>query len=264
MTKPLTESVLRRLTSEAFVTYLGQAERFECTLRPGCCSVTTGEPVADLNYIVAGHGATESGAFGAACTTFISKSLPFLAILFPEAGSGVVQTAADLGLVHVVDFPFMVREDAPIDPEGNDSVVVRRASGLAAAEANAQVLSSGFGMPVDAVRRVLPASLVDAPNVDVFLASIEDDVVGTVTVIHQGDTAGIWSMATDSYAAALRRRSTVAVDGIGRGANAGRSSLLPGRDARRLPALREHGLRDPHRHEGLGLRRNPSGLAFGR
>jgi ribosomal protein S18 acetylase RimI-like enzyme len=101
----------------------------------------------------------------------------------------------------------MVREDAPIDPEGNDSVVVRRAIGPAAAEANAQVLSSGFGMPEDAVRRVLPASLVDAPNVDVFLASIEDDVVGTVTVIHQGDTAGIWSMATDS----TRQRS-----GIGR------------------------------------------------
>lgn len=181
MSKPLTESVLRRLTSEAFVTYLGQADQFECTLRPGCCSVTTGEPVADLNYIVGGHGATESGAFGAACTTFISKSLPFLAILFPGAGRGAAQTAADLGLVRVVDFPFMVREDAPIDPEGNDSVVVRRAIGPAAAEANVQVLSSGFGMPEDAGRRVLPASLVDAQNVDVFLASIEDDVVGTVT-----------------------------------------------------------------------------------
>jgi GNAT superfamily N-acetyltransferase len=146
-------------------------------------------------------------AFGAACNTFISKSLPFLAILFPGAGNGAEQTAADLGLIHVVDFPFMVREDAPIEPEGNDSVVVRRAIGPAGAEANAQVLSSGFGMPADAVRRVLPGSLLDAPNVDVFLASIEDDVVGTVTIIYQCDTAGIWSMATDS----ARQRS-----GIGR------------------------------------------------
>ena len=197
-------------------------------------------------------------------TTFISKSLPFLAILFPEAGSGVVQTAADLGLAHVVDFPFMVREDAPIHPEGNDSVIVRRASGLAAAEANAQVLSSGFGMPVDAVRRVLPASLVDAPNVDVFLASIEDDVVGTVTVIHQGDTAGIWSMATDS----TRQRSGVGrrllSTALAEARTQGVRRFFLGRDARRLPALREHGLRDPHRHEGLGVRRNPSGLAFGR
>jgi GNAT superfamily N-acetyltransferase len=118
----------------------------------------------------------------------------------------------------------MVREDAPIDPEGNDSVVVRRAIGPAAAEANVQVLCSGFGMPEDAVRRVLPASLVDAPNVDVFLASIEDDVVGTVTVIHQGDTAGIWSMATDS----TRQRS-----GIGR-----RLLSTALADARRLGARR--------------------------
>ena len=32
----------------------------------------------------------------------------------------------------------------------------------------------------------------------VRLASIGDDVVGTVTLIHQGDTSGIWSMATDT------------------------------------------------------------------
>ena len=41
----------------------------------------------------------------------------------------------------------------------------------------------------------------------VRLASIGDDVVGTVTLIHQGDTSGIWSMATDT----TRQRS-----GIGR------------------------------------------------
>ena len=130
-----------------------------------------------------------------------------MAIIFPEAGSGVEQTAAELGLVHVVDFPFMVRHDAPIEPEGNDSVVVRPAIGPQAAEANVRVLTSAFSMPEDAVRRVLPASLVDAPNVDVFLASIDDVVVGTVTVIHHGDTSGIWSMATDT----TRQRS-----GIGR------------------------------------------------
>jgi hypothetical protein len=113
MSKPLTESVLRRLTSEALVTYLGQADQFECTLRPGCCSVTTGEPVADLNYIVAGHRATENGAFRAACTTFISKRLPFLAILFPGAGPGATQTAGDLGLAHVVEYPYMFRQSGP-------------------------------------------------------------------------------------------------------------------------------------------------------
>ena len=207
MSKPLTEPVLRRLSSEALVTYLGHAERFECTVGPGVFAGLTGEAVADLNYVVVGRGANDSGQFEAACASCISRNLPFLAIIFPEAGSGVEQTAAGLGLVHVVDFPFMVREDAPIEPEGNDSVVVRRAVGPEGADANARVLSSAFGLPLDSARRALPASLLDGPNLDVFLASIGDDVVGAVTLIHQGDTSGIWSMATDT----TRQRS-----GIGR------------------------------------------------
>lgn len=207
MDKPLTESVLSRLTSEAILTYLGQAENFEYTMHPGCASGLTGESVADLNYIVAGLGASARGHFAAACTAAISRDVPFLAIIFPEAGRDAEETAADLGLVHAVDFPFMVRDDAPIEPAGNESVVVRRSSGVAAAEANVRVLSSAFGMPADATRRVLPPSFMDTPNVDLFLARIGDDVVGTVTLIHDGDTSGIWSMATD----ASRQRS-----GIGR------------------------------------------------
>ena len=53
----------------------------------------------------------------------------------------------------------------------------------------------------------MPATLLDALNLDVFLAFVGYEVVGTVTVIHQGDTSGIWSMATDT----TRQRS-----GIGR------------------------------------------------
>ncbi len=207
MSKPLTESVLSRLTAEALVTYLGQSDRFELTMHPGCCLGLTGEPVADLNYLVAGRGAGDGDHFAAACMTCISRSLPFLAMIFPEAGDSVERRAADLGLVHVVDFPFMVRDDAPIEPEGNDAVNVRRASGPDGAEANVRVLSSAFVMPEESVRRVLPASLVDSPNLDIFLASIDDEVVGTVTLIHHGDTSSIWSMATDT----ARQRS-----GIGR------------------------------------------------
>ena len=207
MAKLLTESVLRRLTSEACLTYLGQAEKFELTMYPGCCSATTGEQVADLNYVVAGSGASDGDHFADVCTACIARNLPFVAMIFPEAGGAVERRAEDLGLVHAVDFPFMVREDSPIEPDGNESVVVHRAEGAGGAEANAQVLSSAFSMPVDAVRRVLPASLVDTANLDVYLASIGDDVVGTVTLIQQGDTAGIWSMATDT----TRQRS-----GIGR------------------------------------------------
>jgi ribosomal protein S18 acetylase RimI-like enzyme len=48
---------------------------------------------------------------------------------------------------------------------------------------------------------------VDAPNVDVFMASIDDEVVGSVSLVHHGDTSSIWTMGTDP----ARQRS-----GIGR------------------------------------------------
>ena len=45
---------------------------------------------------------------------------PFLlAIGFPGAASAVEAAAARLGPAHVVDFPFMVRDDLPLEPSGN-------------------------------------------------------------------------------------------------------------------------------------------------
>ena len=198
MAKPLTESVLCRLTSADLVACLGQAERFEVAMHPGCCLALCNEAVADLNFVVAGRGASVSAHFAEACQTCISRNQPFLAMIFPEAGSGVEETAADLGLIHVIDWPIMVRDEALIEPAGNDTVVVRPASGAEGADANARVLNSAFGMPYDCVRRVCPPALMDSPNLDIFLATIDDVAVGAVTVTYHGDTSGIYAMGTDT------------------------------------------------------------------
>ena len=63
MSKPLTESVLCRLTSESFVTYLGHAEAFEFAMHPGVSVGITGEAVADLNYVVASRRPQHGGHF---------------------------------------------------------------------------------------------------------------------------------------------------------------------------------------------------------
>ena len=102
MPKPLTGSVLSRLAAEALATYLGQAELFVLAMHPGCCLVLSGEPVADMNYLVAGRGAADGDHFAAAFMSGISRGLPFLAIVFPEAGDSVERTAGHLGLVHIV------------------------------------------------------------------------------------------------------------------------------------------------------------------
>ena len=207
MSAVLTEAVLHRLSSQALLAYFGHAPQFEFSMHPGCASLDSGMPVADLNYVVAGQGANHDNHFADACRTFLSRDVPFLAIVFPGSGTEVDATARDLGLAYVVDFPFMVRDDTPVEPEGNASVFVRRATGIEDVRANARVLGSAFGMPEDVAGQVLPASLFDAPNVDTYLASIDGDVVGSVTLVHHGDVTGVWSMATDT----ARQRS-----GIGR------------------------------------------------
>jgi predicted N-acetyltransferase YhbS len=182
--------------NDAMLNLVGQSPRGEYVAYPGCCLALSGEPVADLNYVIAGRGANDGGHFATACSTCISREQPFMALVFPEAGGAVERTAAELGLVHVVDFPFMVRDDSPIEPGGNAAVVVRRALGSDWVDAVARVQASAFGMPEDVARRAMPASFVEGPNLDLFLASINDEVVGSVVLTHHGDTSGVWAMGT--------------------------------------------------------------------
>jgi GNAT superfamily N-acetyltransferase len=196
MSKPLTESVLRRLTAEAFISFLSESEKFEAISHPGCTMALCNEPVADLNGIIVGRGASEEH-FTGVCRTCLTRELPFLAIVFPEAGEQIKEVAAGLGLVHAVDFPFMVREDSPIEPGGSDTVVVERVSGTEAAMESARVLCGAFNMPEDSVRRAMPPSFLESPGVDVFLARLDGRAVGSVTLTHHGDTTGIWAMGTD-------------------------------------------------------------------
>ena len=94
MPKPLTGSVLSRLAAEALATYLGQAEAFEVAMHPGCCLVRSGEPVADVNYLVARRAAAEGDHLAAACISGISGGLPFLPSSLRRPVTSVKRTAA--------------------------------------------------------------------------------------------------------------------------------------------------------------------------
>ncbi len=195
--KPLTESVLRRLTNEALTAYLGQAENYEAAARPGLQLALSNEAVADMNMLVVGAGA-DPGHFRDMAASRVSRQLPFLVMIYPEAGETVAGIAADLGLLHAVDFPVMVRDDLPLEPGGNPEVEVSRASGAEDAEASADVIASAYSMPKDSVLRALPASFADAPGADVYLARVNGTAVGSVTLTYHGDTCGIWAMGTDA------------------------------------------------------------------
>lgn len=195
--KPLSEAVLRRLTNDAITTFLGEAEGYEAAARPGLQLALSNEPVADMNMLVAGAGANPEH-FKGMVNACLDRKLPFIVMIYPGAGKALDAMAADLGLVYAVDFPIMVRDDLPLEPAGNTEVDVIRAHSADDAAASADVMVSAYTMPKDSVLRALPASLYDAPGVDVYLARIDGQAVGSVTLTYHGDTCGIWAMGTDT------------------------------------------------------------------
>jgi GNAT superfamily N-acetyltransferase len=197
VSKPLSEAVLRRLTNDAVTTFLGQAERYEAVARPGLQLALSNEPVADMNMIIVGAGA-DHDHFRAMLSSCLDRKLPFLVMIYPDASKALDDIAADQGLVYAVDFPIMVRDDLPLEPSGNPDVEVVRAHGVEDADASADVMASAYSMPKDSVLRALPASLFDTTGADVYVARINGEAVGTVTVTYHGETCGVWAMGTDS------------------------------------------------------------------
>ena len=197
--KPLNESTLRRLTNEAVCSLLSQAKGLEASARPGLQLVLCHEPVADLNMLVVGAGA-DPEQFREMAGSCLERGLPFLVMIFPEAGDALDSVASDLGLVYAVEFPIMVRDDAPIEPGGHPGVEVKRAAGDADAEASADVLSSAYSMPKESALRAMPASFTSGPSADVYIARLDGAAVGSVTLTHHGDTTGIWAMGTSAQA----------------------------------------------------------------
>jgi ribosomal protein S18 acetylase RimI-like enzyme len=207
MTKLLTESVLRRLTGESLVTYLGHAEPFESGMHPGVSSTLTGEPVADLNYVVRGRGANDSGHFGAACTACVSRDCPSSPSSFRRPGAASSGRPRSWGSSTPSTSRSWFATTRGSSRKGTTRSRCGGPSGPKEPTPTRGFSAQRSASPWSRRAGRLPAPLLDAPNLDVFLAFVGDDVVGTVTVIHQGDTCGIWSMATDS----TRQRS-----GIGR------------------------------------------------
>ena len=204
--KPLSEAVLRRLTNDAVTTFLGEAERYEAAARPGLQLALSNEPVADMNMLIVGAGA-DHDHFRDMVSMCLDRNIPFLVMIYPEAGKAFDNIAAEQGLVYAVDFPIMVRDDLPLEPSGNPDVNVVRAQSVEDADASADVMVSAYSMPKDSVLRALPASLFDAPGADVYVARLNGEAAGSVTLTYHGDTCGIWAMGTD----AARQRG-----GIGR------------------------------------------------
>ncbi len=180
--KALSESVLRRLTNDAVTTFLGESVSYQSVARPGLQLALSNESVADMNMLIVGAGA-DCDHFREMVNLCLVKQLPFISMIFPEAGEVFDNIADELGLIYATDFPIMVRDDLPLEASGNPDVNVICASSTLDADTSADVLASAYNMPKDSLLRTFPASLFDTTGADVFIARINDETVGLITVI---------------------------------------------------------------------------------
>ena len=105
----LTPNVLMRLTGQALLSYLGSAARLEARVSPGLWLVLTGEPVTDLNFIVAAaHAPGMASEFESYVAVCDEQDLPFAAILGPDVSGELAQSCQRLELLHAVAWPLMV------------------------------------------------------------------------------------------------------------------------------------------------------------
>ncbi|NCF74463.1 MAG: GNAT family N-acetyltransferase, partial [Gammaproteobacteria bacterium] len=172
-------------------------ERYEAAARPGLQLALSNEPVADMNMVIVGAG-VDHDHFRNMVSSCLDRRIPFLVMIYPDAGKALDDIAADLGLVYAADFPIMVRDDLPLEPSGNPDVDVVRAQSVEDADASADVMVSAYSMPKDSVLRALPASLFASPGADVYVARLNGEPAGSVTLTYHGDTCGIWAMGTDA------------------------------------------------------------------
>lgn len=195
------QDVLLRLVKEALYTFYSCSNEFSAGAVPGAAMALSGEPVADLNYLVVdGTSRQAAVAFRDYVNYCDEKELPFAAMLGPEAAVEQEPVCRELNLVHATEWPLMVcSADVELSSRVQD-VTVRPIAGQADHIAMSEVLESAFHMPADSVRRAMPLHLAESPSIDIFLAERGPVVHSTVTVTYHGKVAGIWAMGTLGWA----------------------------------------------------------------
>lgn len=193
--------VVTRLIKEALMTFYSCSEGFTARAVPGAAMTLSGEPLADLNYLVIDSESKQAmDAFREYVAHCDRRGIPFAAMLDEQVAVEARPLCEEFGLAHATEWPVMVC-DAGVELSSRlDDVTVRPIAGRADHIAMSEVLESAFHMPAESVRRAMPLELAQSPSIDIFLAERGPAVQSTVTVTWHGRVAGIWAMGTLGWA----------------------------------------------------------------
>ena len=196
ITQPGTETLLR-LTREALPLFYCCAENYVGRAMPGVSMVLSGEPVADLNYLVLDRASESARAgFRALVGHCDAQDLPFAVIVAPGVAEALESLRAELDLVYATDWPLMLCPGEAVQDHPRKGVECRPVRDDADRDGLARVLAGAFQMPADSVLRAMPLRLFDSPSIEGWVAEWDGAVQSTVTATWHGPVVGIWAMGT--------------------------------------------------------------------
>ena len=196
-TVPPSTEILLRLTQDALPVFYCCAAGYEGRAMPGVTMALSGEPVADLNYLVV-DAASESAqaGFRSLVGHCDAQDLPFAVIVAPAVAEALEPLRAELDLVYDTDWPLMVCPGEAVQDHPREGVQVRPVRDEVDQQGLARVLAGAFQMPVESVLRAMPRHLFDSPSIEGWVAEWDGQVQSTVTATWHGSVVGIWAMGT--------------------------------------------------------------------
>lgn len=202
-TQPSTE-ILLRLTQEALSVFYCCAEKYVGRAMPGITMALSGEPVADLNYLVIDDASESAQAgFRGLVGHCDAQGLPFAVIVAPAVAEALDPLRAELDLVYATDWPLMLCPGEAVQDYPRENVQSRPVRDEADRQGLARVLAGAFQMPAESVLRAMPLRLFDSPSIEGWVAARDGAVQSTVTATWHGSVVGIWAMGTAPEAQGL-------------------------------------------------------------
>ncbi len=199
--RDLTPDILLRLTGDALLMFYSCAENFHAEACRGAAMAVSGEPVADLNYLMLNSGdSTALAAFGRYVGWCDERELPFACMVAPEASEAATPLCEQLGLVFATDWPLMVCPGEAAADFPVQGVEIRKLQTEGDYDGMVGVLESAYQMPGASVRRAMPLRLAQSPSLDIYVAERDGRILSTVTVTRHGEVTGIWAMGTHADA----------------------------------------------------------------
>ncbi|HEY2346167.1 MAG TPA: GNAT family N-acetyltransferase [Xanthomonadaceae bacterium] len=155
----------------------------------------SGMPAADLNMLFVGEAADAPRFLEEGMALARERGLPILVLLFEPVATALQPMVSAAGLAHAGQVPLMQLAE-PALPDARAGCDIERVGTGASIAVAARLQAEAFGLPCDAMERLLAASLATADAPEVFLGLREGVPMSTVTATRHDDTIGIWSMAT--------------------------------------------------------------------